>query len=133
VSELRVDRDLEQEIAELLAQPLEITGIERLERFVRLFKEMRAQRRMGLLAVPRASVWRAQAIGEATDSGDRREIHVRIHRRKDDEAGIERRDGLERDSALSRRRDRDERMERWVVLPQQRDVGRYIDDEDDRA
>jgi hypothetical protein len=43
VSELGMDGDLEQEIAELVAQPLQITGIERLQRLVRLFEQMRSQ------------------------------------------------------------------------------------------
>src|SRR5688500_7722809 len=95
VSELRVDRDLEQEIAKLVAQPLEITGVERLERLVRLLEEMRPQRSMGLLAVPRAAVGRPQAIGDATDSGNGCEIYVRIDRRKDDESGVEHDERLE--------------------------------------
>src|SRR5688572_26973080 len=98
VCELRVDRDLEQEIAKLVAQPLEITRIERLERLVCLFKEMRAQRSMGLLAVPRAAVGSAQAVGDPADSRHGCEIHVRIDRRKDDEAGVGRRERLERES-----------------------------------
>ena len=86
VSELRMDRDLEQEIAELITKAPRITGVERLESLVRLFEQMRAQRRMRLLAVPGAAVGRAQTVGDPADGGDGREIDVGIDRRKDDEA-----------------------------------------------
>lgn len=88
---------------------------------------------MGLLAVPRATVGRPQAVGDPTDGGDGREIDIGIHRRKDHEASVEHDEGFEGEGALARCGYGDERMERRVVLPQQREVGLYIDDEDDRA
>jgi len=88
MSELRVDRDLEEEVAELVAQPIEITGVKRLQRFVRLLEQMRPQGRMRLLAVPRAAVRCAKAIGDAADRGDGREIDVWVDRWEHDESRV---------------------------------------------
>src|ERR1700675_602655 len=53
---------LEQKIAHLLGELLVIAGIESVDNFVRFFNQVRAQRRVGLLAVPRAALWRAKAL-----------------------------------------------------------------------
>ena len=67
VRELRVQRDLQQQVAELIAQRLAVAGVERLEGLVRLFEQERPQGRVGLLLVPRTPVRRAQAFGDACD------------------------------------------------------------------
>ena len=60
-----MQRDLQQEVPELVAEAIGIARIERGERLVRLLQEVRAQRRVGLLAVPRTTVRRAQPLGDA--------------------------------------------------------------------
>ena len=55
-----VEEDLHQHIAELLFHQLRIVEVKGLGGFIRFFKEVAAVRLMRLLAVPRASAWRAQ-------------------------------------------------------------------------
>jgi hypothetical protein len=114
--ELGMDRDLEQQVAELVAQPAEVAGVERLERLVGLLEQMRTQAGVRLLAVPGASVGRAQPLGDAARGRDRREVRVRTEGRQQRVARGER---LRRERVA-------------VVLSQQRAVGLAIEDEDDR-
>jgi hypothetical protein len=48
-----VERDLEQDVAELLAQRIEVSILDRLERLVSLFQQVRRKRGVRLLGVPR--------------------------------------------------------------------------------
>ena len=54
VRDLREEHDLEQQVAELLAQLGGVAAVDRLERLVRLFEQERAQRLQRLLTIPRA-------------------------------------------------------------------------------
>ena len=56
--ELGVEDDLEQQVAELLGQLRRRPGLERVVDLVGLLEQVLAQRRVGLLAVPRAAVRR---------------------------------------------------------------------------
>jgi hypothetical protein len=80
--DLGVNRDLEQKIAELVAEPRWIAGIERGERFVGLLEQVRSQRRVRLFAIPRAAVWRAKPLGDAHDGVERGEVRKRLERRE---------------------------------------------------
>ena len=60
--ELGMEHDLEQQVAELAGQRRRGPGLERVVDLVRLLEQVLAQRRVGLLAVPRAAV-RARAAG----------------------------------------------------------------------
>ena len=55
VRDLREEHDLEEQVAELLAQPGRVAAIERVERLVGLLEQERAERRERLLAIPRAA------------------------------------------------------------------------------
>jgi len=83
---LGVDRYLEQKVAELVAEPRRIPGIERAERLVGLFQQVRTERRVRLLAVPRAAVRRAQALRDARDGVERGEVGERLEWREDEKA-----------------------------------------------
>ena len=52
--DLRVEVDLQQQVAELLAQVLEVTGVDGLERLVGLLEEVAGERAVRLLALPGA-------------------------------------------------------------------------------
>jgi hypothetical protein len=69
--ELGVDDDLEEQVAELLAQPAAVAGVERVEDLVRLLEDERPQARVRLLAVPGAAVGRAQAVGDVRELRER--------------------------------------------------------------
>ena len=58
--DLRVERHLQQQVAELVADRVVVVGVDRLEQLVRLLEEVPRERAMGLLAVPRAPVRRPQ-------------------------------------------------------------------------
>ena len=60
--ELRVEHDLQQQVAELLGEVGRRAGIERVVDLVRLLEQMLAERGVGLLAIPRAAVGSAQAV-----------------------------------------------------------------------
>ena len=70
VRELCMDGDLEQEIAELVAQTVEIAGVERLERLIGLLEQMRPQARVRLFLIPRAPVLRPQPLRDARHRRD---------------------------------------------------------------
>ena len=53
--ELRVEEHLQQQVAELFAESLEMRDLDRLDDFERLFDEVRNERAVRLLAVPRAA------------------------------------------------------------------------------
>src|SRR5688572_31012626 len=69
--ELRVDHDVEQEIAELLAQRRGIAGVDGVHRLVDLFEQERAKAGMGLLAVPGAALRRAQPLRDLCEELER--------------------------------------------------------------
>jgi hypothetical protein len=88
--ELRMEDDLQPEVAQLARELGRGTGLERVVDLVRLLEEMLAQRSVGLLAIPRAAVGRAQPL---RDPGHRPRTH---HRelggdRRDVDGGLERR------------------------------------------
>ena len=58
--DLRVERHLEQHIAELLADRVGVVGVDRLEQLVGLLQEVPGERRVRLLGVPRTSARRPQ-------------------------------------------------------------------------
>ena len=60
--QLGLEDDLQQQIAELLAQVVGRAAIDRVDHLVRLFDHVGTQRLQRLLAVPRASVRREQAL-----------------------------------------------------------------------
>ena len=62
--ELRVEDDLEQQVAELAGQLGRRAGLERVVDLVRLLEQVLAQRGVGLLAVPRAAVGLAQSVAD---------------------------------------------------------------------
>ena len=58
--DLRVERDLEQQIAELVADRVGVLGVDRLEQLVRLFEQVARERLVRLLRVPRTAARRTQ-------------------------------------------------------------------------
>ena len=58
--ELAVKHDLEQQIAEFLRQFMIVTGLDGIEQLINFLDRVPAQRKMVLLAVPRAALRRAQ-------------------------------------------------------------------------
>src|SRR5947209_3078220 len=68
--DLRVHRDLEQHIAELLTHLGVVARVDRFEQLVRLLEEVWAQRLVRLLAVPWAAARRTQAVHHLEDRGD---------------------------------------------------------------
>ena len=59
--DLRVERDLEQQVAQLVADRVGVVGVDRLEQLVGLLEQMARERLMRLLGVPRAAAGRAEA------------------------------------------------------------------------
>jgi len=53
---------LQQKIAHLLGELGVVTGIERVDHFIRFFNQVRAQCCVGLLAVPGTTLWGAKAL-----------------------------------------------------------------------
>ena len=62
--ELRVQHDLEQQVAELAGELGRGPGLERVVDLVGLLEQVVPQRRVGLLAVPRAAVGLAEAVAD---------------------------------------------------------------------
>ncbi len=58
--DLGVERDLEQQIAELVTDRVGVLGVDRLEELVRLLEQMASERLVRLLRVPRTAARRAQ-------------------------------------------------------------------------
>src|SRR5207245_10957500 len=73
-AQLRVQRDLQQQISELVPLPRHVAGVERPERVARLLEQMRPERRVGLLAVAGTTVRRAQPPGDTRDHRARAEL-----------------------------------------------------------
>jgi hypothetical protein len=57
---LGVQNDLEQNVTKLLEKRFVILIIDRVDEFIALFQQMRLERRVSLLAVPRAAIGRPQ-------------------------------------------------------------------------
>ena len=71
--ELRVKDRLEQQVAEFLAEVGVVAVVDRGDDLVRLLQQRRAQRSVGLLAIPRAAAGSAQLghdVGELVDAGE---------------------------------------------------------------
>src|SRR5439155_1577651 len=68
--ELAVHRDLEQEVAELLHHLGLLAGVDGLEQLVGLLEQVRPERLVRLLPVPRAAIRRAQAVHDLEDGRD---------------------------------------------------------------
>jgi hypothetical protein len=62
--------DLEQEVAQLLAKPGAVPGVQRLHHLVALLQEVVAQGGVGLLAIPGAAARVAQAIHDFQEVGE---------------------------------------------------------------
>ena len=56
-----MERDLEQQIAELVADRVGVVGVDRLEQLVGLLEQMARERLVRLLGVPRTAARRAEA------------------------------------------------------------------------
>ncbi len=54
--DLRVKHDLEQKIAHLFGEFVVVAALERVQNFIGLFNQIGPERRVGLLAIPRAAV-----------------------------------------------------------------------------
>ena len=72
--ELRVQRDLQKKVAQLVAETRRIARVESGERLVGLLQKVRAQRDVRLLAVPGAPVGCAKPFDDAQHRIDGREI-----------------------------------------------------------
>src|SRR5207245_5997091 len=83
--QLRVQRDLQEKIPELVAETRRVAGVESGERLVRLLEQVRAERRMRLLTVPGAAVPRAEPLHDPYHRGDRAKIGERVQRREHEE------------------------------------------------
>ena len=59
--DLRVERHLQQQIAELVSNCPVVVGVDRRQELVRLLQEMASERSMRLLAIPRAAVGLAES------------------------------------------------------------------------
>ena len=129
--ELGMDGDLEEEVAELVAQPLEIAGVERGEHLVCLLEQVGAQRRVRLLAVPRTAVRRAQTLGDARDRRKRREIREGILRVEHEPARAARIDVGEGRPRLALADER-HRVRRRIPRAQEREIGRRVERDGDR-
>ena len=70
--DLRLKDALEQHVAELAAEAVEIAAVDRLQRFVRFFEQERPQRLGRLLAIPGTAVPRPQGVHRANEPGARR-------------------------------------------------------------
>src|SRR5579863_9152866 len=57
-----MEQDLQQQVAELLAQQSEVTGLDRLKRLVGFLEQVTGQRLVGLFGVPRAAARRAEPV-----------------------------------------------------------------------
>src|SRR5205823_3576898 len=114
--ELRMQRDLKQQIAEFVAQSRQIARVECLECFVCLLEEVRAQALVRLFPIPGTAVRRTEALGDARRRGERREVRIWLER---GEQCVSRRERLRCDVS--------------VVRAQQRGIGLRIEDEDDRT
>src|SRR5207248_2094911 len=114
--ELRMQRDLKQQIAEFVAQSRQIARVECLECFVCLLEEVWAQALVRLFPIPGTAVRRTEALGDARRRGERREVRIWLER---GEQCVSRRERLRCDVS--------------VVRAQQRGIGFRIEDEDDRT
>ena len=81
-----MDRDLEEEIAELVPKPRRIARIKRSEGLVRLLEKVRPERRVGLLAVPRAAIGCTEPLGDPYHCVERRQIGEGLERRENEKA-----------------------------------------------
>ena len=61
LGDLGVEHHLDEQVAELVAEPAGIAGVDGLEDLVGLLEELAPQGLVGLLAVPRAAVRRPEA------------------------------------------------------------------------
>jgi len=71
-SDLRVEEDLEEEIAEFFGEFAVVVGIESVKDFVGLFDEISAEGGVGLLAVPGTAAGAAEAGHDGGELGERR-------------------------------------------------------------
>ena len=72
--QLGLEHDLEEKVAELLAERLAIARVDRVDDLARLFEHVFAQRLERLLAVPRAAVRREEAAHDADEADERRAV-----------------------------------------------------------
>jgi hypothetical protein len=63
----RQEDDLKQKVAQFLAQGGEVRAVERVDDLVALLDQIAAQRRVGLLPVPRASTGLAKAVHDGDE------------------------------------------------------------------
>jgi len=83
--ELRVQRDLQKKIPELVAKTRRVAGVESGERLVGLLEQVRSQRRVRLLTIPGAAVGRAEPLHDPHHRGDRAKIGERVQGREHEE------------------------------------------------
>jgi len=128
-----VNRDLEQKIAELVTKPRGIAGIERGKGLVCLFEEVRPQRRVRLLAVPRAPVRCAESFGDAHHRVEGRQIGEGLERREDEKPRLR---GVSLGVSERRRAvglQKRDRMSGGVALAEQGPVEGSVERDRDRA
>ena len=80
-SDLRVHRDLQQHVAKLFAKLAVVAGVDRLQQLVGLFEQVRAQRFVRLLFVPRAAVRCAKPAHDLENRRQAGGIELFRHRR----------------------------------------------------
>ena len=74
--DLRLEDDVQEQVAELLGEMLARTGIDRLEHLVAFLEHLRLQHGGGLFAVPRTAAGRAQPGHQVDDFFDGRTVRV---------------------------------------------------------
>src|SRR5206468_8211898 len=84
--QLRMQRDLQEKVPELVAETRRVGGVESGERLVRLLEKVRTERRVGLLTIPGAPVGRAEPLHDPHHRGDRGKIGEWVQRREHEEA-----------------------------------------------
>ena len=133
--ELRVEDHLQEEVAQLLGEVGGRAVLDRVDRLVGLLEQVRAQREMGLLPIPRAAVGGAQPSADRRHAVRAREVVDRPQRRHEPVVGGKGRvvEGLEGDDRIigeppkpvRRRVERGEHRARPAprMAPRQRGVG----------
>src|SRR5262249_41042646 len=81
-AELRLEDDLKQQIAELLAERFPIAGVDRVDHLARLFEDVPPQRLEALLAIPRAPVRREEAAHHPYEARQRGAVLERERRNR---------------------------------------------------
>ena len=87
-SDLRLQRDLQQQIAQLLRQLAGVARVERVDDLVRLLDHEPSQRLVRLLAIPRTAVGRAQPSDDVAERVEAPDVDERRQRRDVDRSQV---------------------------------------------